>query len=169
MRRFSAAVILFHHAIAERLGLGPTDLQCLDLLRESESKRTAEGVVRVRGMSGSELAALTGLTTGAITGVAARLERAGYLRREADPHDRRKQVLYPAHERISAIHQAFGPIQQDMAEFMKGFEKREAAAIHKFLAGGAELVYRHAAVLRAQAVGVPGGERASGPLHGKVK
>src|SRR5262245_32157571 len=98
MRRFSAAVILFHHAIAERLGLGPTDLQCLDLLRESASKRTADGVVRVRGMSGSELAALTGLTTGAITGVAARLERAGYLRREADPHDGRKQVLYPAHE-----------------------------------------------------------------------
>jgi hypothetical protein len=34
-RRHSAAVVLFHHAVAERLGLGPTDHKCLDLLRES--------------------------------------------------------------------------------------------------------------------------------------
>ena len=33
-RRHSTAVVLFHHAVAERLGLGPTDHKCLDLLRE---------------------------------------------------------------------------------------------------------------------------------------
>src|SRR5260370_4757362 len=77
--RHSCVVVLFHHAVAERLGIGPTDHKCLDLLRE-------------RGpMTGSELAALTGLTTGAITGVVARLERAGFLSREPDTHDRRKQ------------------------------------------------------------------------------
>ena len=65
-RRHSTATVLFHHAVAERLGLGPTDLKCLDVLRE-------------RGeMTGSELVAITGLTNGAITGVVARLERAGY-------------------------------------------------------------------------------------------
>src|SRR5215510_14383243 len=80
-RRHSTAVVLFHHAIAERLGLGPTDHKCLDLLRD-------------RGpMAGTDLAAITGLTSGAITGVVARLERAGYLRREQDPRDGRKQIL----------------------------------------------------------------------------
>src|SRR6266487_5258319 len=86
-RRHSTAVVLFHHAVAERLGLGPSDHKCLDLLRE-------------RGpMAGSDLGAITGLTSGAITGVVARLEQAGYIRREPDPHDGRKQVLYLALKR----------------------------------------------------------------------
>src|ERR1700694_1685670 len=86
-RRHSTAVVLFHHAIAERLGLGLTDHKCLDLLRDRGA------------MTGSDLGAITGLTSGAITGVVARLERAGYLRREPDPHDERKQVLHLALER----------------------------------------------------------------------
>src|SRR5438477_12503770 len=86
-RRHSTAVVLFHHAVAERLGLGPTDHKCLDLLRE-------------RGpMAGSDLGAITGLTSGAITGVVARLEQAGYVRREPDPHDGRKQILHLALDR----------------------------------------------------------------------
>src|SRR6267142_1244555 len=87
VRRHSTAAVLFHHAVAERLGLGPTDLKCLDLLRERGA------------MTGSDLGAITGLTSGAITGVVARLERAGYLRREPDPHDGRKQILHLARER----------------------------------------------------------------------
>src|SRR6266436_276162 len=74
VRRHSTAVVLFHHAVAERLGIGPTDHKCLDLLRERGA------------ITGSELAGLTGLTTGAITGVVARLETAGFLRRKPDPH-----------------------------------------------------------------------------------
>src|SRR5258707_5857699 len=87
VRRHSTAVVLFHHAVAERLGLGPTDHKCLDLLRERGA------------MACSDLGAITGLTSGAITGVAARLERAGYLRRESVPNDARKQVLHLALER----------------------------------------------------------------------
>src|SRR5487761_577207 len=86
-RRHSTAVVLFHHAVAERLGLGPTDNKCLDLLRDRGA------------MTGSELGAITGLTSGAITGVVARLERAGYVRRESDPHDGRKQILHISQER----------------------------------------------------------------------
>src|SRR5438067_4977297 len=82
-RRHSTAVVLFHHAVAEGLGIGPTDHKCLDLLRERGT------------MTSSEMAAITGLTTGAITGVVGRLERAGYVRRESDPHDGRKQILHP--------------------------------------------------------------------------
>src|SRR6266849_1773473 len=101
-RRHSTAVVLFHHAVAERLGLGPTDHKCLDLLRERGA------------MTGSDLAAITDLTSGAITGVVARLGRAGYLRREPDPHDRRQQILYPALERIRDIQHVFDPIRKDV-------------------------------------------------------
>ena len=43
-RQHSTAVVLFHHAVAERLGLGPTDHKCLDLLRAE----TMSGVGRTR-------------------------------------------------------------------------------------------------------------------------
>src|SRR5260370_41496866 len=101
-RRHSTATVLFHHAVAERLELGPTDHKCLDLLRERGA------------LPGSELAAITGLTSGAITGVVARLERAGYLRREPDPHDRRKLILSPALERVRDIEDVFDPIRKDV-------------------------------------------------------
>src|SRR5438445_9132317 len=100
-RRHSTASVLFHHAVAESLGLGPTDHKCLDLLRERGA------------MTGSELAAITGLTSGAITGVVARLEQAGYLRREPDPHDRRKQILYLALKR-APIPDVIDPLIKDV-------------------------------------------------------
>jgi DNA-binding MarR family transcriptional regulator len=138
MRRHSTAAVLFHHAVAERLGLGPTDHKCLDLLRERGA------------MSGSELAAITGLTSGAITGVVTRLERAGYLRRELDPHDGRKQILSPARERVRDIQDVFDPIRKDMAALLEGFDLHQLTALAEFLARSTDFAYRHATRLRAE-------------------
>jgi DNA-binding MarR family transcriptional regulator len=136
-RRHSTAVVLFHHAVAERLGLGPTDHKCLDLLRD-------------RGpMTGSDLGAITGLTSGAITGVVARLERAGYLRREPDPHDGRKQILHLALKRAH-IQDVINPLRQDVAALLEDFDSHQLTAITEFLARSTDLVYRHATLLRAQ-------------------
>jgi DNA-binding MarR family transcriptional regulator len=143
VRRHSIAIVLFHQAVAERLGLGPTDHKCLDLLRE-------------RGpMTGSDLAAITDLTTGAITGVVARLERAGYVRREPDPHDRRQQILSPVLERMRDIQHVFGPIRNDAAALLERFDTQQLAAIAEFLTGSTDLAYRHVALLRAQATAPP--------------
>jgi DNA-binding MarR family transcriptional regulator len=137
-RRHSTAVVLFHHAVAERLGLGPTDHKCLDVLRERQMS------------TGSELAALTGLTTGAITGVVARLERAGYLSREPDPHDGRKQILHLALERAEDIKDVFEPIREDTAAMLKAFDAHQLTAIAEFLTRSTDFAYHHAALLRAQ-------------------
>src|SRR5260370_32475642 len=119
-RRHSTAVVLFHPAVAERLGLGPTDHKCLDLLRE-------------RGpMAGSELAAITGLTSGAITGVVARLERAGYLRREPDAHDGRKQILHLALERAH-IQDIVNPLREGVAVMLENFDTHQLTAIADFM------------------------------------
>jgi len=140
-RRHSTAVVLFHHAVAERLGLGPTDHKCVDLLRD-------------RGpMAGTDLAAITGLTSGAITGVVARLERAGYLRREEDPLDGRKQILRPALKQ-SPIHEVLGPLRQDVVALLENFDAHQLTAIAEFLTRTTDLIYRHAALLRAQ--NIPG-------------
>src|ERR1700680_4043574 len=116
VRRHSTATVLFHHAVAERLGLGPTDHKCLDLLRERGA------------MTGSELVAITGLTTGAITGVVARLERAGYVRREPDPHDGRKQILHLALERAH-IQDVINPLREDVAALLENFDAHQLTAI----------------------------------------
>ena len=138
-RQHSTAVVLFHHAVAERLGLGPADHKCLDLLRE-------------RGpLTGSELAAITGLTSGAITGIVARLERAGHLRRKPDPKDGRKQIIQMAREQ-SPIHNVIAPLRKDVAGFLENFDSNQLSAIAEFLARSTELIYRHAALLRADAV-----------------
>ena len=143
VRRHSTAAVLFNHAVAERLGLGPTDHKCLDLLRERGA------------MTGSELAAITGLTAGAITGVVARLERTGYRRREPDQHDGRKQILYPALERVRVIQDVFDPIRKDVSALLEGFDTHQLTAIADFLARSTDFAYRHAALLRAQTLCEP--------------
>ena len=88
--RLTERAALFQEAAAERLGLNVTDLRCLAMAHAEP------------GMSASRLAELSGLTSGAITGVLDRLERAGLLRREADPDDRRRTLVRgPASGRTS--------------------------------------------------------------------
>lgn len=138
-RRHSTATVLFHHAIAERLGLGPTDHKCLDLLVEQGT------------LTGTELAALTGLSSGAITGVVARLERAGYLHREPDPQDGRRQLLRPVPERMAEVAQVFAGLQRDAAVLVAGFDTAQLEAIAQFLDRATRFARERSAVLRAQA------------------
>ena len=144
MRRHSTATVLFHRAVAGRLGLGPTDHKCLDLLRDRGA------------MTASELAALTGITTGAMTGVVARLEKAGYVRREPDSRDRRQQILHPAAQRAALIHAVFQPIRKDVAALLGEFDAHQLAAIARFLSGSTDLAYHHVGLLRAHALGDTG-------------
>jgi DNA-binding MarR family transcriptional regulator len=157
-RRHSTAAVLLHAAVAGRLDLGITDLKCLDLLRERGA------------MTSSELANLTGLTTGAITGVVARLERAGFLRRKPDARDGRKQVLHPAVPpgRAREIHGIFEPIHAAAVAILDGFDARQLAAIAEFLERMTEEVYRQVGSLRAPRLAPtsPASARSSRPRRG---
>jgi len=138
-RRFSTATVLFHHAVAERLGLGPSDHKCLDLIVERGT------------LTGAELAALTGLTSGAITSVVARLEHAGYLRRAPDPQDGRRQLLQPVPERMQDVAEVFAGLQSDAAALVAGFDTEQLEAIAQYLDRATHFARDRAAVLRAQA------------------
>ncbi|GAA2790016.1 MarR family winged helix-turn-helix transcriptional regulator [Crossiella cryophila] len=81
-RELSAVTLAFHAAAAERMGLSGTDHKCLDLAMHSPGPLTA-----------GRIAELSGLSTGAVTGVIDRLERGGFVRRVRDPHDRRKVLV----------------------------------------------------------------------------
>src|SRR5436190_8056256 len=81
-REISTMTVLVHSRIAEHMGLSGTDHKCLELAVQAQEPLTA-----------GQIAQLSGLSTGAVTGVIDRLERAGYVRRVRDPHDRRKVLV----------------------------------------------------------------------------
>lgn len=102
MRKSSAQGTMFAQAVADQAGISSSDMDCMDFL-------VMEG-----RMTAGRLAELTGLTTGAITGVADRLEKAGFVRRERDDSDRRKVFIAPVKERLAAIGRFYALMQRAM-------------------------------------------------------
>ena len=78
MRAAQSATDRFDQAVADSLGLNRTDMRCVDIL-DREGRLTA-----------GQLADHVGLTTGAVTTLVDRLERAGLARRVRDSEDRRR-------------------------------------------------------------------------------
>src|SRR5260370_6247485 len=91
MRRSSAQGVLYGQTVANVAGISGSDLDCMDFLN-LEGRVTA-----------GRLAEVTGLTTGAITGVVDRLEKAGLVRRERDADARRKGYLRTLPEDLARI------------------------------------------------------------------
>src|SRR5216684_2219060 len=102
MRRSSAQGVLFGQTVANVAGISGSDLDCLDFLN-LEGRVTA-----------GRLAEVTGLTTGAITGVVDRLEKAGLVRRERDAADRRKVFIATVPANLAKIGGFYVPMQQAM-------------------------------------------------------
>jgi DNA-binding MarR family transcriptional regulator len=100
-------------------------------------------------MTGSELAAITGLTSGAVSGVVARLEQTGWLRRVPHPDDGRKQLLSPSPQGVQDVQEVFETLRVDAAPLLEGFDADQLAAIAQFLTRATDYAYRRAAVLRA--------------------
>lgn len=121
-REFSTAVIAFHEAIAARLGMSATEWKSLGVLDQ-------HGPV-----TAGRLAELSGLTTGAITGIVDRLERAGYVRRERHPRDRRSVIIHPL--RLNEIKGRIAPIFESLArrmgEISSAYTPAQLTAVYRF-------------------------------------
>ena len=147
-RRMSSATILFHQAVADRLGLNLTDHKCVDIL-------FTQGP-----MTAGDLAELTGLTTGAITGVIDRLEKAGFVRREDDPNDRRRVIVRAVPKRHREIGRLFDDLAARMAELAGRYSDKELTVIFDFMVRSCENLHAAARQLRQEAE--PVGKRAKG-------
>lgn len=90
IRYVSANSVMFSQTVAEKAGLHPTDNECLDFL------------ILNGPLTAGQLSHLTGLTTGAVTAMIDRLEKAGFVRRERDQNDRRRVIVIPDREKIDA-------------------------------------------------------------------
>ena len=142
LRDASGCSVLFSQAVADSAGMNPTDLESLDLL------------ARNGPMTAGRLADLTGLTTGAITGLIDRLERRGYARREPHPSDRRSVIVQPLIENAERdLAPAYVSMNQAMDELLSGYSDEELAVILDFTTRAAEITSQQIAALRTEGAG----------------
>jgi len=149
-RQLSCQTIMFHQTVADRLGLNLTDHKCVDFLL-LHGPRTA-----------GELAQLTSLTTGAITAVLDRLEKAGYVRREPDPSDRRRVIVHPVLERLAEIGELFTDLSQRVQLLASRYSEDELRVIIDFMNRSCDVLHEAAIHLR------DAGSMASPPRKTKV-
>jgi DNA-binding MarR family transcriptional regulator len=123
LRQFTGLGASFFRAAAARLGMTVTDMQVMDLL-ESSGPTTA-----------GQLADLTGLTTGAITGMLNRLEEAGFVRRERDPNDGRRVIvrLERGKDERHKIDSIFASLENEWDELASDYDDEQLAFLLEFL------------------------------------
>jgi DNA-binding MarR family transcriptional regulator len=123
LRQFVIGLLVANLEAAEAVGLNPSDLGCLCLL-------LMHGPVPA-----GRLAELTGLTTGAVTGVIDRLERTGFAQRVLDPSDRRKVIVKPDEAKVEQeLLPRFAQLNSaTKPAFYKRYKEEELVAIRDFL------------------------------------
>jgi MarR family transcriptional regulator, organic hydroperoxide resistance regulator len=112
--------VVFRSVIASAFGLNVTDAECVDYLMDF-GPATA-----------GKLAELTGLTHGAITNVIDRLERAGFVTRQADPKDRRKVVVVIVKEKVDAVAAMYLPTVMKIYSLYAGYSDEALSFLLRF-------------------------------------
>jgi len=135
---YSTHNALFSDAVAQRLGINSTDMECVDLLH------------LFGPMTPSQMAQITGLTTGAITRLVDRLERGGWVRRVPDLRDRRRVTIEPLHQtRNSPAWAFFEPMAMRMAQLVGEYDGEQLALVTEFTRRSNEILRDEAARMRS--------------------
>ena len=123
--------------LADIIGINRTDARCMDILDQHGS------------MSAGDLAEASRLTTGAITAVIDRLERAGLARRVPDPSDRRRVLVEPTDKAYELANELMvEPMRRLYLPMAEGYSEQDLRLILDFTRRGRELQERHAEWLR---------------------
>lgn len=127
-RKLGTRTVLFHQAAAQALGLFPTDLKSADILNEAGP------------MTAGELGKKTGLSTGSVTALVDRLEKAGYVAREKDPNDRRRVVIVPLTASKKHIKDLFRPLSESTMDLCREYTEEELELIFSFVGKAADIM-----------------------------
>jgi DNA-binding MarR family transcriptional regulator len=113
----SGQSVLVSQIIADKVGLAPSDLECLGFLEDGGP------------MTAGRLSELTGLTSGAVTRMIDRLESAKYVRRRSDPDDRRKVIIELVPGRAKEFARFYGPMARGATDYLGRYTDAELALI----------------------------------------
>ena len=120
-RQYSDASIFMHEAISRKAGLTGSDHKYLGLLLQHKE------------LTAGDLSKLTGLTTGAVTGLIDRLEKKKLLKRQFIKDDRRKVIIVPNVENsMKLLQPLFLKLQQKTLVLIRSFPIKEIQAIERY-------------------------------------
>jgi DNA-binding MarR family transcriptional regulator len=122
LRVQSGLALVLHHAVAERFGLNPTDLKCLDI------------AMREAAPTAGRIAELTGMSTSAVTALLDRLERRGFVERHRDGVDRRKVYVRSTGRHEAELGAVFAPLSAATAGILDDYPEDQLAVVHDVLA-----------------------------------
>jgi DNA-binding MarR family transcriptional regulator len=142
VRELPARLALFEQAAAERLGIGLSDFKCLQI---------AAGASEDAPLTAGRLAELTGLSSGAITGVLDRLAVAGFVVRQKDPSDRRQVRIRFVDERGAALDALLAPFHEAFAALCAGRDEPSLEGLLAFAQDAGRIVEDETARLRGAA------------------
>jgi DNA-binding MarR family transcriptional regulator len=138
LRKVGAQSVLLSDTVAKLVGLNSTDLECLDLL-EMAGPTTA-----------GRLAEHAGLTTGAMTAVIDRLERAGFARRLRDAEDRRCVRVEALSRNFKHVSGLYRRLAESTARLHENYDDRQLALVVDYLTRALTLAADHVAWLQTQ-------------------
>ena len=134
-RAQSDATVMFHSAVAERMGLSVTEQKTISILD------------RLGPLSAGEIAAHTGLATASVTSLIDSLETKGFAQRVRDQKDRRRVIVALRGERVSAIGPLFDSLARSFLDLVATYEDEELAVILDFMDRTTDLLRRETAQL----------------------
>jgi len=132
LRELAASLDALTNAASPHAGLNRTDMRALDIINMQQ------------GLTAGQLAARLKLTTGAITGVLDRLERAGHARRTHDQEDRRRVVVQPTAEARRFGSVVFRQLGNELDQLLSQHSEKERDLIDDFLRSVADIVSQRA-------------------------
>jgi DNA-binding MarR family transcriptional regulator len=136
LRALSTEIDRLDQAAADRYGLNRTDMRALDI------------VGRYGPLAPTELARLLGFTTGGVTTVLDRLERAGYVHRRPDSGDRRRVVAEVTAATKIRDQEVFGDLIRQTSDLLAAYTDDELRVIHNFLTRTRQLTAAYADTLQ---------------------
>ncbi|WP_432742587.1 MarR family winged helix-turn-helix transcriptional regulator [Streptomyces sp. JH002] len=142
-RELSLRVVVFHEAVAARLGVNATEHKVLGLIGARS------------GVTPGQLATATGLSHAAITKITNRLVHLGHVSRERDPSDGRKVTLRPTtgHRRSTA--EAMAPLAAHMSRVTERFTPEELRVIGRWVVATGEALQQATAEVTAEDAAPP--------------
>lgn len=125
MRTYRAAESAMRSRTQRSMGLGENDLLALRYLLTAKK----DG----RSIGPKELTAYLGISSASTTVLIDRLEKAGQVRREHSPFDRRALILVPTASTAEEVQAALGDVPERMVEVANRLDPAQAKVVVDFL------------------------------------